>query len=237
MKRVVMLSFVLALVLAASAFATPQQFAGMEGAASIGVDVPSNWEATKITVRTTANEDPVPAIRLRDKSDNGRVFLIYLALAENEDGQARTMTQVGNILFARYSRSFTVTNTEERDGYYAFSYLDTDNGDAERFVLMGHSYDNRIQEGYYLTYQYTYDTLTTSEVNAIESGVTINGQSRNSDGSNSGGVADEGESTGTNTTNDQPVSGSGGGGGGCSAGFPALALLTALSALIIRKAR
>ena len=63
-------------------------------------------------------------------------FLIYLALAENEDGQARTMTQVANILIARYSTRFTITDTKEQDGYYAFSYLDTTNGDAERFVFV-----------------------------------------------------------------------------------------------------
>ncbi|MBQ3403588.1 MAG: hypothetical protein IJG65_09520 [Synergistaceae bacterium] len=224
MKRVIMFSLVIALVLvSSSAFATPQQFAGMLGEVAIGVDVPDNWRAVKATTRNTADNTEVPCVRLTDKSDADRWFWIFLAYAQNDQGSALTLRQVGNNMLAAYgNRNSRRVDDETNDGYYSFEFFV--DAVAYRYIFMGKDYDSRIKAGYYLTYQYSYDTLDSTEVNAIMSSITIDGA-----GGTTGGGNNTGGRTGTNggTGTDGGTAAGGSSGGGCNSGAAALVLLLA----------
>ncbi|MBQ4431131.1 MAG: hypothetical protein II877_06475 [Synergistaceae bacterium] len=238
MKRVLMFSFVVALVLVASAaFATPQQFAGMLGEVSIGVDVPNNWNAVKNNTANTADNTVVPCVELTDKSDPNRWFWVFLAYAQNQNGEALTLRQVGNNMLTAYgNRNSRRVDDESNDGYYSFEYFNT-NGVARRFVFMGTDYDSRIKAGYYLTYQYSYDALDTTEVNAIISSITIDGVSRNTGGgTGTGGQTgtNGGTGTGGNTGNNTGTVSSSSG-GGCNSGSMTLFALLAGLALLRKK--
>ena len=249
MKRSLMFSLVVSFVLMSSmAFATPQQFAGMLGEVSIGLDVPSNWEAVKDTTANTADNTEVPCIKLTDKSDADRWFWVFLAYAQDDEGHALTLRQVGNNMLVAYSnRSSRRVDDEQNDGYYSFEYF-SDAGVARRFVFMGKDYDSRIKAGYYLTYQYSYDTLESSEVNAITSSITIDGVGSGTGtggggtgtdgGTGTGGRTGTGGGTGTDGgTDTDGNTGSVGssGGGGCNSGT--FALITMLSAIHFFKKR
>ncbi len=237
MKRVVMFSLVLAVVFAASyAFAVQQDFAGMLGEVTIGVNVPSNWDAVKDTTANTANDANVPCIKLTDKSDNDRWFWIFLADEEDADGHSLTLRQVGNNMLTAYgNRNAHRVDDGNTNGYYSFEFF-VNNGVAIRFVFTDSDYDSRIKAGRYLTYQYAYDALEPAEVDAITSSITIDGVSSSTGGQTGGGTSGQtGGRTDSGTTTNT-ISGSSGG-GGCSAGTGALSLLALGAALIARKSR
>ena len=239
MKRIVMFSLTLTVVLAAScAFAVQQDFAGMLGEVTIGVNVPSNWDAVKATTANTANDANVPCISLTDKSDTNRWFWIFLADEEDAEGHSLTLRQVGNNMLAGYrNRGAVRVDDGNTNGYYSLEYYpDTE---AQRFILTDSDYDSRIKAGRYLSYQYTYDALEPSEVNAIISSITLDGQGRSGSSGQTTGGGTSGETGGRTDsgTTTNTISGGGGGGGGCSAGTGTLSLLALGIAFIARKSR
>ncbi len=232
MKRVFLFSLAVMMLLTASyAFAVQQDFPGMLGEVTIGVNVPSNWDAVKDTTANTANDANVPCVKLTDKSDANKWFWIFLADKEDAGGHALTLRQVGNNMLAAY-RDRGSEKIEDTNGYYVFEFYSS-TGVAYRYVFMDSDYDNRIKSGRYLTYQYSYDTLEPTEVNAITLSVTLDGVASGTSGQNggqSGGRTDTGETT------NQSVGG-GGGSGGCSTGLGSLSLLAALTAFLARKSK
>ena len=200
MKRMVMFSLVLAVMLSASyAFGVQQDFAGMLGEVTIGVNVPTNWSARIAATDNVANNNAnnnvtVPCVVLEDKSDPGRWFIVFIADKLDADGHALTLRQVGNNMLMAY-RDRGSEKIEESNGRYIFDYYSNE-GVARRFVFMDSEYDNRIKAGRCLTYQYSYDTLEPAEVDAITSSITLDGVSRNTGGQT--GTETEGQ-TGTGT--------------------------------------
>ena len=135
-------------------------------------------------------------------------------------------------MLAAYSdRGARRIDNEQNDGYYSFEFFSTA-GVAYRYVFMGKDYDNRIKAGYYLTYQYSYDTLDSSEVNAITSSITIDGVGGGTS-TETGGRTGTGGGTGTDGGTGGTVTSSSG--GGCATG--ASAFLIALSGLAILRKR
>ncbi len=144
--------------------------------------------------------------------DSGKTMIIFTDTKKNLDGSESTLSEIGYAYSynVAYTWNHDVTRLDDRSnaGRYSFGYLD-DDGKAMTWVLVDNSYNSNVPEGQYLAYQYTSNTITAYEAEAIIESVEIYSSRNTSRGS--------------------------GGGGGCNSGLASLAGLLAGLAFLRKK--